>query len=68
MKYISRYINTSPRIIACDQCGKTIQRNTALYMITNRANETTCNCPDCAAHYMAETLSAIADTDYSNIN
>lgn len=67
MKYISRYINTSSRVITCDQCGKVIPHGTPLYMITNRADETTCNCPDCAAHYMAETLEAVSDTEYSNI-
>lgn len=67
MKYINRYLNKSIHAVYCSICEKSINMDTPMYMITNRVNETHCYCPDCAAHYMAETMDAITDCEYSNV-
>lgn len=65
MKYINRYINKNVyNVVYCSLCDNEIRVDSPMYMITNRADETHCYCPDCAAKYMAETLEAINKVEY----
>lgn len=63
MNYISRYRATVS--CECESCYQEIAPGSAYYVLTNRADETKKCCPDCAAHYMAETLDAVFNAVYT---
>lgn len=62
MKYITRY--RAKIEVHCEDCENPISFGLAYYMVTNRADETTKCCPDCAARRMAETLDGYNRTEY----
>ena len=65
MKFISRYRANAG--FSCEDCGDYVLKNSAYYVLTNRADETVKCCPDCAGIRMAETLDAVNKTEFSNV-
>ena len=65
MKFISRYRANAG--FSCEDCGDYVLKNSAYYVLTNRADETVKCCADCAGVRMAETLDAVNKTEFSNV-